>query len=412
MRVLLLNQFYPPDMAPTGQLLHALGRTLAARGHEVRVVCSRGADDGRSRAAARETLDGVEIQRLPAFACGRSGAGRLLDYASFYLQLIARTMLRRQAPELVVALTTPPYIGLVGSLLGRTRGSAHAHWVMDLYPDVLTAHGMAAHRSVLIGALEALNRMQFQGSVAVLALGPYMRARMRPYTTGVPLTWVPLWGVSTAERIMSEQVMQLRIERGWARDDTVLMYSGNMGLGHSFDEFLEAARRLGAEGPLWAFVGGGHRRKEIERHAATHPETRLQLLPYVPREKLREGLSAADVHLVSLRSTWQGLIVPSKIAAAFSVGRPVIFVGPPENEAAQWIEESGGGWLVREGDVDGLLTAVTQASDRIERVRRAEAALAYAREHFDPQRNCDRIARLLEHAVAGRQIGMSDGSVS
>lgn len=385
-------------MAPTGRMLHALARTLVARGHEVRVVCSRRSYDGGQRYPTCTVLDGVEVQRLRAFGFGRRGPGRLLDYASFYLSLIAATMLRRVPPDLVLALSTPPYVGLVGSLLGRIRGSAHAHWVMDVYPDVLVAHGMARSRGAR-RALAALTRAQLRGAAGVVALGPCMMERLKPYVHDVPLEWVPLWGEGRPGAVAPDAVARLRAARGWGTDDLVLMYSGNMGLGHRFDELLEAARRLGKTGPLWAFVGGGCRQGQIERFARDHRDTRLQMLPYPPPPQVAESLSAGDVHLVSLRAAWQGLIVPSKVQAAFSVGRPVIFVGPRANEAARWIEASGGGWLVSEDDVDGLLAAVASARDAGERRRRGQAALAFAREHFDEDRNCARIAGFLEGAV-------------
>ena len=123
-------------------------------------------------------------------------------------------------------------------------------------------------------------------------------------------------------------------------------------------------RRLGPGGPVWAFSGGGKRRAEIERFTREHPEARIQLHPYVARERLRESLCAADVHLVSLDSKWQGMMVPSKLASVFAVGKPVIFVGGRHNEIAQWIAESGAGWIVAEDDVDGLLAAVEQAGEK------------------------------------------------
>ena len=76
MRFLLVNQFYPPDMAPTGQHLHDLARCLVTRGHSVRVLCSRRSYDGGGEYAAEETLDGVEVRRLSAFGFGRRGAAR------------------------------------------------------------------------------------------------------------------------------------------------------------------------------------------------------------------------------------------------------------------------------------------------------------------------------------------------
>ncbi len=128
------------------------------------------------------------------------------------------------------------------------------------------------------------------------------------------------------------------------------------------------------------------------------------MLPYLGQEDVAASLAAADVHLVSLRSPWQGLIVPSKLQAAFGVGRPVIFVGPRDCEPADWVAACGGGWIVGEGDVEGLLRAVDEARDPAERRRRGEAGRAYARVHFDRTTNTNRIADLLEEvAESGRR---------
>jgi hypothetical protein len=77
-------------------------------------------------------------------------------------------------------------------------------------------------------------------------------------------------------------------------------------------------------------------------------------------------------------------------------------VGPRENEAAGWILESGGGWLVGEDRVDDLLAAVREASDPAARAERGARARAFARERFSREANCARIADLLEAAAAGR----------
>ena len=156
------------------------------------------------------------------------------------------------------------------------------------------------------------------------------------------------------------------------------------------------AGRLGAGGPIWAFTGGGRRLDEVKAYAAANPTARVEVLPYVSQAELAVNLAAADVHLVSLRSGWEGLIVPSKLQAAFAARRSVIFVGPRESEPFEWIAASGGGWAVAEGDVDGLLRAVAQAANPDERSRRAEAALRFAQESFDRERNAARIAELLE----------------
>jgi glycosyltransferase involved in cell wall biosynthesis len=305
-------------------------------------------------------------------------------------------------PDLILSLTTPPYLGLLGRWAAFLRGAIHAHWVMDVYPDVMAAAGMANGQGIVMRLLRAIGRYQFRGAGLVLAPGPLVEQRLRDYYTApqTPVASVPLWGPDF-EPTDPAIVAEFRKEREWGQD-LILLYSGNMGRGHCFDEILEASRRLGPKGPLWAFVGDGVRAGRIGRFARAHPDARIQLLPYVAAEKLRASLASADVHLVSLSERWQGLILPSKLQAAFSVGRPVIFVGAAESEIGQWIVASGGGWVIAEGDVEGLLVAVQEARDPDERLRRGSAGMAFARAHFDRKRNCERIVDLLEEARTER----------
>jgi colanic acid biosynthesis glycosyl transferase WcaI len=393
MRIVLLNQFYPPDLAPTGVYLHDLARQLVRSGHEVSVLASRHAYGGGGEFAAFERLDGVAVHRLPGSAFGRSSlGGKLADYATYYLQLAAR-LLDRFDPELVVSLTTPPYVGLLAKALAALKGIQHSHWVMDVYPDVMEAHGMS--NPALSPVLRGLTRWTFRGAHSVLTLGPAMATRIRRYAPDARVHWVPLWAPSGLEPWPGDTPNALRRERGWELERPVLLYSGNFGSGHRFCEYLEAARQLGKSGPRWAFAGDGRARPQLEQFCRDHADLPVELHPYAPESQLREHLCSADVHLVSMSSAWEGTLLPSKLQASFAVAKPVIVLGRPDLDIARWVLEADGGWVVAEDDVPGLLGAVAEACDPAERRRRGENALAFARERFDSQRNIDAAIELL-----------------
>ncbi len=407
MRFLLLNQFYPPDVAPTGRYLHEVARTLVARGHSVDVWASRGAYDGGRRFAPHEILDGVHVRRRAAFGFGRrTFSGKLMDYGAYMLGIGAGLHRQRPRPDAVLALTTPPYLGGLARAAAGRRGPPVAHWIMDLYPDVIAAHGTLTPSGWPYRTLQALTRRQLHDAALILSISPDMSQRLAAYApAGTPTVQIPLWSTLSATDAPPEAVATLRRERGWSPDEVVLMYSGNMGLGHRFGEFLETARRLhGAARWRWVFAGGGKRLPEIHSFKARHPELAIDILPYCPAAQLPVHLAAADVHLVSLDSRWQGGIVPSKLQNTFAIGRPVLFVGPAECSLAQWIREAGGGWHVPENDVPALEAAVRATAAPAERQRRGAAACQFARANFDRDTNIGAICGRLE-AAAGTSHG-------
>jgi hypothetical protein len=179
MRVLFINQFYVPDIAATGQLLADVTEELAGRGHEVHVICSRRAYRGGDLRLAREGLiDGVWVHRMGATGFGGGGMpGRLLDYASFYL-LALLTAVRLPRMNVCVALTTPPFVGLIALVLHALRGTKIALWTMDLYPEVAVAFGVLREKSLLRAVLAWLSRRLYRQAGAIISLGEVMADRL------------------------------------------------------------------------------------------------------------------------------------------------------------------------------------------------------------------------------------------
>src|SRR3954447_12093472 len=135
-RLLLINQYYWPDHASTAQHLTDLAESLADRGYECHVLCSRnGYREGRAQWPVAEERHGVQIHRVGATAFGRrSTLARMADYLSFYARAALHGLALRRF-DVVAPLATPPIIGLVGTLLRMFKGSRHVYWSMDLHPD-------------------------------------------------------------------------------------------------------------------------------------------------------------------------------------------------------------------------------------------------------------------------------------
>jgi glycosyltransferase involved in cell wall biosynthesis len=137
------------------------------------------------------------------------------------------------------------------------------------------------------------------------------------------------------------------------------MYSGNLGLAHCFEEFLEAARRLRRrEDMVFLYVGDGPRLDEVKSAQEAEGLTNIRFLKYFPREMLHASLTTADVHLISMREEMTGIVVPGKLYGAMASGRPTLFVGPDHCESADTIRWADCGATIRLGDVDSLVASL------------------------------------------------------
>lgn len=326
-------------------MLSDLSFYLAKRGWQVEVVTSRQRyDDARSRLAARETAEGVEIRRVWSTRFGRGFLpGRAIDYATFYLSAFF-TMLRRGTRDTtIVALTDPPLISVIAALAAMLRGATLVNWTQDLFPEVAEALGMPAMRVLRRARDWSLRRAKTN-----VALGDAMAARLPQAVV------IHNWADATLRPI------------DIPHPHFAIGYSGNLGRAHDARTMLAAMRLLrDDEGIELVITGGGAQIEMIK--AERLPNIRFE--DYVPRERLSESLSAADAHLVTLRPDLEGLIVPSKFYGVLAVARPVLFVGASDGELARIIRTHDCGIIIEPGDGDGLARGIRELARDRDRTR-------------------------------------------
>jgi glycosyltransferase involved in cell wall biosynthesis len=403
--LLLVNQHYYPDVASTGQHLTDLAEHLARRGIDVEVLTSRGHYvAGHVDAPARETRNGVRVRRVRTTAFGRnSRLGRIVDYGTFYLRAL---WIVCTEPGLsgVIFLTTPPLLSVIGAVGRAVRGRRYGIWSMDLHPDAEIAAGMVRAHGVLGRCLTWLNDRAYRGADFVVDLGPYMKARV--VAKGVPAArtaTVPVWG-HVEPTHGTDGARALRASLG-LDGRFVVMYSGNAGLVHDFDDILGAMRLLRDDPRVFfLFVGDGPRRGEIEAFAADETLRHFAYRPYFPREEVGDALAVADVHLVSLRQPFVGISVPGKLYGIMASGRPALFVGPDRCETADTIRDARCGTVVDPAHGDGAARIAAAIEEWIDDPDAARAAGARGRDAFraryGPALNCEAFERVIRSTWA------------
>ena len=362
MRILIINQPYWPDVVATAQHMADWTAHLAAKGHTVTVIASRSVYGQQGAVLPKvETHAGVEIHRVGSnlFRKGRI-LTRLVDFGLFHVRALWKAMtLPRQ--DVVVCLTTPPFIGVVGMLVKFFRGSRFVQYEMDLYPDIAIALGTIKKGSMAAGFFEWVHCRVLRAADRVIVLGRCMaRVVASKGIAAEKMVLVTPWADPGEIRAVGHEENAF-CERHNLQGKFVVMYAGNLGLGHDIQTMLAAMERLRDDaGVQFVFVGGGRRMKEIGAAVEGGKLGYVTLLDYMPREDLGEMLCAADVHVISQGEGTCGLIVPSKLYGILAAGRPSIYIGPGGTEIALTLAEGDCGTVLMPGDVEGFLAAVAR----------------------------------------------------
>lgn len=346
--ILFVNQHYYPDIAATGQKLTDLAEYLADSGHHVTVLCSRGQYvSGVLEAPAEEVRNGVRIFRTGAGGRGRRVfLARIIDYASFYIRVFFFMLFTRRR-DFAVFLTTPPLLSFLGAVMARLKGQRYGIWSMDLHPDAEEMLGILRPTGWLTRALHYLNDVGYRNAAFVVDLGAYMKRRiLQKGVRDDRLHTIPLWDRVEEFSIVARDENPL-IDALGLEDKFVVMYSGNAGLAHRFEELLYAMQQLKHHPRIFfLFVGSGPRREQIEMFAEANQIQNYRYLDYFPRDQLRYSLALADVHVLTLKTEMVGVAVPSKLYGIMAAGKPVVMVGPEASETGCVIVQEEAGVVV------------------------------------------------------------------
>jgi colanic acid biosynthesis glycosyl transferase WcaI len=373
-KVAILYHFFYPDDVVSARHFSDLAEGLARVGWEVEVLPSnRGCRNPDNTYLSRERWRGVNISRIwrPRFAQS-SFWGRVVN-AGWMIAAWSRIALRPRAtrPDIVLVGTDPILSVLVALPLKWLRPEIKiAHWAFDLYPEAAIADGLVNRSGKMVRALTALLRRAYGRCDLIADLGVCMRGRLGAYgSTAARQTIVP-WALAE-DFAPTAPEPELR-GRLFGDAKLALLYSGNLGRAHAYREFLDLARPLAGTGIEFRWSVRGNAVDQL-RSEIRETDTNVGMLGFVPESELARHLAAADIHLVSLKPEWSGVVVPSKFFGSLAAGRPVLFAGPEDSCVAYWIREYRVGWVLNSSTFTEVAFRLRYLAEDPERLRELQA---------------------------------------
>ena len=325
-KLVYLCDWLPPDFGAVGQYSLLFARERAERGEDVTLVgLSSSGESVVSEPLGRGRLT---IRRLLATTYDRSDwKTRARWTLTTNLRLLWRARRELFAADEILFTGSPPFLVHLLAPLNAVLRKKLTYRITDFHPECLLAELEASGRALpaTLRFFERLTVALRRHVTTFEVLGDDQRQRLLdlgfadevitlkrdPSPVEIPPTTQPL-------PLPSELLGQV-----------ALLYSGNFGLAHDHQTFLDGYRRHHREGNgrvvLWLNATGA-KADRVEELLRADGLPHFRSRP-VPLDDLPRLLVSPQAHLVTLRDEFVGYVLPSKIYGCLLSGKPLLYIG-------------------------------------------------------------------------------------
>ena len=399
-RILLVTQYFPPEIGAAQTRLFELGQELSGLGWDVEVLTAlpnyptgrifEGYDPGNP---VKEVWGRLSVVRVPLRPAQSGFVHRLMCYFSFVRSVIRWGPKLCAKPDVLFVESPPLLLGHAGVALSKRWNVPMVFNVSDLWPESAKYMGVVKNRLVLACA-EALELSYYRRAALVTGTSDEIVNSVRQrcpsteaevITNGVDVDrFGPQFGDDEARSLVG------------AHDRVTFTYAGVMGMAQGLDVVLDVAAAVRDLNHVqFVLVGDGADREPLGRRIQAKSLHNVRLLRAQPKERIPALLAVSDVGFHVLKFSIPGS-VPSKIYEAMANGMPILFAGG--GEGARRVFEARAGLVVPYDDVRGLEEAVRRLSSNPALRRELGAAGRRAAEKLYSRKE---IARRLHHLLLG-----------
>lgn len=383
--------FYPETFRGNDIAFH-----LAEEGHDVHVVTGipnypkgkffPGYGLFKKR---HEVINGVRVTRLPLVPRGEDNKIMLmLNFFSFFIVgwfwMLFHALWHKY--DLVFCQQLSPVMMSSPAVLYKKMRHVPLYtWVLDLWPESLTAAGGINNRYIL-GFFNLFVKSEYKNSDKILTSSKSFDQSILKYGDYKDkVIYYPQWsdGASNASGLnfaLPEKLKELS-----SNGDFIVMFAGAVGEAHGMECNMQAALKTKEYKNIkWVIVGDGRRLDWVRSFVKENGiEETVITLGRFPSETMPLFFEKADVMLVSLTdSPLFNMYSPAKIASYMAAERPII--AALNGEGGEVIKAAECGWNVKAGDSDSLAKLVIALSqtDRQELAVKGQKGKAYYDKFF------------------------------
>jgi colanic acid biosynthesis glycosyl transferase WcaI len=367
-KILLYGMNFAPEITGVGKYTGEIADYLTGQGAEVTVVTTPphypgwSVREGYTNSYSSERSKGMKIFRVPLFLKeNMGGIWRLiapLSFAATSAPVVLWNILRHR-PNFIICIEPTLFAAPLAVLAAKAVGARTVLHVQDLEVDAAFAVGHIKAVPLLKKAAYLFEKYTLKGFDRIITISERMSARLaektgKPEQVAIVRNWVDLEHIYPLGRKSA-----YRQEFGYADDDFIVLYSGNIGAKQGLDTLLDAAAKLEQQQKIKFVIAGEGPAKRglVEKYGRL---ANVSFVPFQPYEKFNEFMNLASLHALPQERGAADLVLPSKLGGMLASGAPVVVTADQGTELANFLGDSA--IITPPGDADALSRAIVQAS--------------------------------------------------
>ena len=323
----MLCDWLPPDFGAVGQYAVRFAEELAVAGHQVTLVglSSTGSSQCREVNGAGFLL--IKRAFRPTYD-KQSLGGRAWWTLLTNLRLLWHARSELRAADEIRFTGSPPFMLHFVMPLSALFGRRTRYRITDFHPECLIAEYERVPTSLRL--LHRLTLFWRRRVSTIEVLGEDQRRIC--IAQGIEARRIELVRDPSPIRFSGCETQSKPPETLVGRK--IVLYSGNWGIAHDLDTFVAAASAFEARHPgcLGVWLNATGSRAAPAHDALITAGVACSYTRPVRLSELAGVLLAADLHLICLRNSFVGYVLPSKVYACIESGRPILFIGSEQSD--------------------------------------------------------------------------------
>jgi glycosyltransferase involved in cell wall biosynthesis len=352
MKILMLTQYFYPEVGATQTRIYEFARNLVNHGHEVTVITEVPNhpigiihEQYQGRLFITEEIDGIRVIRVWVWARQKKNFfNRILFYLSYMVMSFFAGLFDKGRYDIIFATSPPLFVGVSGYLLSIFKRSRFVLDVRDLWPAAATALGELSNKRI-IQLAEKIELILYKNAAAIVAVTRgFCEFIVRHGGDRKKIHYIPN---GTVVEMFNPQPSDLELKASLGLEGKfIVTFAGTLGIAQGLWSLIHAAKLLrDHEDIALLFIGDGPVKRQLLELARDLQLANTYFLPQVPVNHINPYLNISNVLLVSLKNDPVfDTFIPSKMFDFMACGKPIIL--SVNGEARRIFEEANAGLYV------------------------------------------------------------------